>query len=376
MAVWLGLVLCSCATEDSHRPTTVKMNKDAGCGSWLVVMVRLDDGEKLPFMVDTGSPITLLDQSLEPKLGKSLGTGTLWHFDVEQKLRSYAVSHLYLGNTLLLTDADFVFTGDFRNYSSVEYGPMMGILGMDILKHYCIQLDFKKGTICFLNDEHANKSAWGKPFPLTEMSDGRFSLKDNLAGIKDSISLIDTGDNSEGWLLSDFFQQWTNHTMQTANSEARDPDGVLDGDIYHDLELKQQSNSNHMLGYNGIGLHFLAKHLVTLDFPKQTMYLKRTGDLPPYNGDALVKPVAQILIAMAKQGRLPGFSKQESGTAVGTIHFTAYPYFDSVTMDARKKSDSSIFSYLFNRTSKDGPWKLQKAWRTDQSGHRIEYNCP
>ena len=56
------------------------MNKDAGRGGHLVVTLRLQSGEELPFLVDTGSPMTVLDKSLEPQLGKCLGTETLWNF--------------------------------------------------------------------------------------------------------------------------------------------------------------------------------------------------------------------------------------------------------------------------------------------------------
>jgi len=37
------------------------------------VTLRLADGEKLLFLLDTGRPNTVLDKSLEPKLGKRLG---------------------------------------------------------------------------------------------------------------------------------------------------------------------------------------------------------------------------------------------------------------------------------------------------------------
>jgi hypothetical protein len=52
---------------------------------------------------------------------------------------------------------------------------------------------------------------------------------------------------------------------------------MLGGDTYPDIYLNGDGK------YNGIGLRFLARHLVTFDFPKRTMYLKRTsiGPLTP-----------------------------------------------------------------------------------------------
>jgi hypothetical protein len=63
------LLLCSCATESSIRPqlpADVTMNKEAGRGGHLIVTLRLENGEEIPFQVDTGAPITVFDKSLEP----------------------------------------------------------------------------------------------------------------------------------------------------------------------------------------------------------------------------------------------------------------------------------------------------------------------
>lgn len=197
------LLLCSCATGNSihsRLPANVTMNKDAGRGNWLIVMLRLEGGEKLPFMVDTGCPITGFDKSLEPKLGKRLGTTTAWNFGVKREVGVYAAPKLYLGSTQLMTDTNFILTKDCNQFSSFEARPTMGVLGMDVLEHYCIQLDFKMGRMRFLDDEHANEQDWGKPFPLTDIGEGCFIVGENLVGANGPGSLIDTGWNGDGLL--------------------------------------------------------------------------------------------------------------------------------------------------------------------------------
>jgi hypothetical protein len=72
----------------SWLPADVTTVKDAGRGNWLIVTLRLENGEKLPFMVDTGCPITGLDKSLEPKLGTCLGTTTVSSFGVKHEAAS------------------------------------------------------------------------------------------------------------------------------------------------------------------------------------------------------------------------------------------------------------------------------------------------
>src|SRR5665213_2535033 len=71
------LLLCSCTTQNSVRPNLpaeTSFNKGAGHGDNLYMTLRLESGEELLFVVDTGSTVTYLDKSLEPKLGKRLNT--------------------------------------------------------------------------------------------------------------------------------------------------------------------------------------------------------------------------------------------------------------------------------------------------------------
>jgi hypothetical protein len=145
------------------------------------------------------------------------------------------------------------------------------------------------------------------------------------------------------------------------------------------LDAKSLANGDAHTKLNGIGLRALAENLVTLDFPKRTMYLKRTSDWPLGNREmeaamksaqkSSIKPLEQL----KKSGQLPGMSKNDHGksTAFHYIHSDS-PYLDTATWDGLINGDSSIHHYTLTRAAKNGPWKLQKAWRTDQNGHTIE----
>jgi len=357
------------------------MNKDAGRGDWLIVTLRLESGEKLPFVVDTGCPVTTFDKSLEAKLGKRLGTVTVWRFGVGIKTEIYAAPKLYLRNALPMMTGTNVGACDFKQLCPSEGGHIMGILGMDVLEHYCIQLDFKRGEIHFLDDERAQKKDWGQPFPLTNIGDGCFSVAENLAHAKGPCSLIDTGCSYGGWLVAKLFQQWTNQATPLAHGETRAPNGVLGGETYHDLELhgldEGLNAEDSRLKLNGIGLRVLAQNLVTLDFPKRTMYLKRTSDWPlfPKHIEAEAKSwassAADFLKSLKQKGQLPGWSKNDGGGTTA-FHFQHDPHLDSLTVEAQKMGDSPIYHYTVTRASKHGPWQLKKAWRTGPNGQIIE----
>lgn len=364
------------------------MNQDAGRGGLLMVMVRLADGEKLPLVLDTGSPITAFDKSLEPKLGKRLDTGTLLNFGVLQDVGVYAEPKMYLGNVLLRTTGTNVVTFDHHKLAGSGWPSFGGFLGMDVLRNYCLQLDFAAGKVRFLDDEHADKKNWGQPFPLTDIGDGCLSINDNLAGVNGRGSVVDSGCDNSGWLRPELFQQWTNQAS-SADEKIYSPDGTLGGEIYRDLDLreldaKSLASDDEHIKLNGVGLRALAENLVTFDFPKRTMYLKHTSDWPLVDKKttAMAKAMAQstvkFLIQLHSKNQLPGWAKNVHGrTTDFNFNHDDSPYLDSATMSILKNGDSSVYHYTVNRTSKRGPWKLQKAWRTDQNGHTmVEYPLP
>lgn len=368
------------------------MDREAGRGGWLIVTIRLESGEKLPLVVDTGSPATCLDKSLEPKLGQRANTGSFLNFGVKHDTDIYVSPKIFLGKTQLEMTGPYIVAYDCKEMSADAGRPIMGILGMDVLEHYCIQMDFAAGKVRFLDGQTADKKGWGQPFPLTDVGDGCLTIRDNLTGAKGADSLIDTGCDYDGWLTPSFFQQWTNQAAQTTNGEVHAPKGVLGEEKYAQVDLdgldaKLSLSGDTHIKYNGIGLHFLSQHLVTLDLPGKTMYLKRTSSDPLLDERkaAVVKSTgesaARYLKGLEKKGELPGWSKRDD-LAPGNVHLTVN-FLDhepnSLTFDhVRKTGDSAnYYFYTVIRASKDSPWKLQKAWRTDAQDHVLEtYSVP
>ena len=386
LGLLLCLLLCSCATENpgpARLPATVAMNPDAGRGGLLMVTVHLANGEKLPLVLDTGFLLTGLDKSLEPKLGNRLATTTLLNFGVQQDAGVYAAPKLYLGRVPLQTAVTNTFTFDRQKLADPGWQAYWGFLGMDVLRNYCLQLDFAAGKIRFPDDARADKKSWGEAFPLTDIGDGCFAINDNLAGVKGLGSIIDTGCDCGGWLRPALFLQWTNQAA-AADGKTGSPNGTLGGEIYHGLDLRvldaqSLASDDAHINFNGIGLRVLAENLVTLDFPSRTLYLKHTSDWPLVTPDAesaakgVLKSSIKLLDQLKHHGQLPGLSKHDHGRTTD-FHFNhvSAPYLDAVTWDALKEGDSSVYHYEFTRAAKKGPWKLQKAWRTDQNGHTLE----
>lgn len=360
------------------------MDRDAGRGNWIFVSVRLEDGKELPFFLDTGASGTCFDKSLEHLLGKRLGTDTSWHFGAKGDAGMYEAPKLYLGGSLLQMTGPAVATIDLSAAVEKYVGhPIAGVLGMDVLEHYCIQLDFQANTIHFLDSDHADKRGWGRAYALTNVDDAYPVLRANLAGGDSPGSLIDTGCNGDGWLGAVLFQQWTNRAESAKPGLASSPDGLFDGEKYTEMELQRleddvgSSGDSHMK-VNGIGLRFLARHLVTLDFPKRTLYLKRISAGPLLltvkEQKREGKSVYRFVANLKKREQLPGWPKGDKLPKHATFQ---YHTLNSGTLKFQKEGDALVYHYWVTRPSQNRSWELKKAWQTDAGGQtKNEYPVP
>ena len=189
----------------------------------------------------------------------------------------YAAPKLYLGDIPLVTGSH-IGTWDGS----------VGVLGMDCLRHYCVQLDFQAGKMRFLDSEHVNVAELGKAFPLTG-SRRAYIHHCGLFEKKNSELLIDTGYPFDGMVNSRLFQ-WAIREQKTQPIPLL-KDGVVQGTVPELASLPRcvwdgETYTNLVIEAgrpNLIGLGFLARHLVTLDFPNQTMYLKQTSVGPLVN---------------------------------------------------------------------------------------------
>jgi hypothetical protein len=385
------LALCSCTaaptapvvSSNCDLPGDVSINEDAGRGSPIFVRLRLVSGEEWPFMVDTGNEWTLVDKSLEPRLGRRIGSNTSTFFGGTKASGGlWLAPQLYLGKTPLRSftmersHTNVVMTADLQELASGLHHPMMGILGMDCLQYYCIQIDFQRAKLRFLNPARLKAARLGKMFPLTYDTNGCPRIAHGtLLATKGDYAMVDTGyypgDGAlEPRLLQAVRQQEPG--LETPTTQFRGvaqtcyPACVWSGITYTNLLLGE--------GVNLIGLRFLARHLVTLDFPNDKMYLRPTTPGPPA-GDWYVKLRARSESATAfisdliKRGQLPGGTRN--------LYFDFQDESNSATFHFPKEDNSSVYHCTVAAPSQSSAWKVQRAWRTDQAGHTLEeYPAP
>lgn len=289
--VFLCALLCLNAAAESNLgplPADVTLGPRAGRGGWIILNVRVENSAALPFVMDTGSPITLLDPSLKAMLGKCLVTTTGRSPAAgRQPSGIYAAPRLFLGGVQLKTDS---YVATYQMGHSIK-----GLLGMDCLRHYCIQLDCAERKLRFLAPDQVHPAELGKGFPLIFSSAGEHlpqffgAARQNqcvamihhsgLLGGTNINLLIDTGDNVDGGVekgtlkghLTARMVHFFLKRMPVPLAEC-----TWDHDIYTNLQILPNAPVNRL------GLRFLARHLVTFDFPGQAIYIKRisSGPLP------------------------------------------------------------------------------------------------
>jgi hypothetical protein len=321
------------------------MNKNAGRWGQLFVKLRLEGSDEMLFVVDTGSSWTVLDKSLELP-GKGLKRVSLSTWDARQEAHVYLAPRIYLGSTPLMISN--IVTCDLRKLGCP--GGAKGILGMDCLKHYCVQLDFEARAIRFLDPERVNAAESGKAFPLRLSWNLPFMYGVSFNGGEDTYSLIDSGYDIDGRVENRSLKERDSGTLHLRRC-------AWGGESYTNLLVRQGKNRSV------VGLRFLARHLVTFNFPKETMYLKqqRAGPLVEENFEEAIR----FLKGLKESGRQPGWSKEDKGSIWGNSDLPE-------TLDVQKDGDSSVYHYWVSRAAKDGAWMLKRAWRTDGNDRVVE----
>jgi hypothetical protein len=330
-----AMLLCSCAAIHHQLPADVAINSDAGRGNQLVVMLQLESGEEVPFVVDTGAPATFLDKSFEPKLGKRLGTWQIWSLDTatNQETGMYVVPRLFLRGTALRMSGSNIFTFNPALLFAEKDRPVMGVLGMNCLEHYCIQMDFEGEKMRFLDPRCVNSAKLGKAFPLIFSSEDPdkpdlirpFIRCGTLIGEKGTNLLVDTGCDADGGMRPALFGR----TNANAGETVQFTECVWGGETYTNITITTWPTQFQQP--NTLGLRFLARHLVTFDFPNKVMYLKRvrSGPLPEENAEAggklAAKSAARFLVSLKQEGLLPGWSKQDRFAASAVTGEFFYP---------------------------------------------------
>ena len=240
-------------------------------------------GKEYSFMLDTGCSHTVFDSSLKHELGdvkrieRGLTAGGL------MALELFDAPEAFLG-PFNMQDCGEIFCSDFRMLSYIQGKRISGVIGMNFLRKYVVQIDFDKGVLSFLRPMRGQNPDWGEELEINYNSLGVPHVMGNINdGIKVNF-VIDTGDNSSGALGGKIFDDIISRKkIKTSETLVETASGTI--------RLRETRITNLRAGsfeyqdlifcegfFSCLGLSFLSRHLVTLDFQNNRIYLKKGND--------------------------------------------------------------------------------------------------
>lgn len=243
-------------------------------GSPLIVPVNVE-GVDYPFLVDTGFSGTALDRSLCTHLRP---TGDEVSVNGSGKYPLYDPPEMTVGKSRIPVRESVL--GLDMTAIRKNFGPKVrGILGMTFLSLHVVVIDFDEGTLTF---RKTAPRMTGSELPLSRTR-GKCPAIDVTFGEQTASFLVDTGCSvfCAGVLKDDLFDnlvrrgelQCGDETTRfgTIHGIAESTYGRLNrfavGENFHQRLYFSRGNKNI------IGLSYLSRYVVTLDFPKQTIAL-------------------------------------------------------------------------------------------------------
>jgi hypothetical protein len=233
------------------------------------------------FLVDTGSERTLFDLQLRPHLGEPIGNARVFSPDATTHSESFQCPKGAIGKLPLLIEGP-VLVADLRGLrKSVGYD-VRGVLGMDFLQRYVLQINFDEGLLSFVNLEDCGEAELGSKCRI-RFDGGRTPYVRGKATSEHATEfIIDTGATANTILAPSIFdelaEQGQLHKVregkilalggQRSVQRARGPFVAVNAHMLRN-PIVWRGDANYL------GLGFWSRFLVTFDFPNETLYLKK-----------------------------------------------------------------------------------------------------
>ena len=221
-----------------------------------------------------------------------------------------------------------------------------GIVGMDFLRSCIIRIDFDHGKVAFLRSVGKHL---GTALPFNTTDDYRPLIRPEIPGYGQEPFIVDTGCSCTGGICKKTYDELLRRQLIKPSGHSRCTT-LLGGDADENvaefrsgiLAALRLANWSHCdlrfdeLASSTLGLGYLSRYIVTIDFPRQVMYLKE--------GLALTRPDKDDLSGLALV-RIKGETvvwgvRENSAAAIGGIKVKDV----LIKMDDEKAEALSLFA--------------------------------
>ncbi len=246
---------------------------------WVMRVPVTCSGHTRPFMVDTGTTQTVFDLSYRDLLGKPVHQGELLDSisGVTRTIDLYPIPEANLEG-IVLNPSGLTTLTDLSSVSDYEDFDIGGLLGQDFLSGFTVQFDFDQGELRLLDPTTQSRDSWGEKYRMRFDRLERPKVSGILQDSTETSFTIDTGsvvNNLQSSLFDALVRDASLPVIyRSSHSESgvgarrciRIPKLTLGSTEYHDLLFSEGSTST-------LGMPFLYRHLVTLDFRREKIYL-------------------------------------------------------------------------------------------------------
>lgn len=243
----------------------------------VLLPVRISD-RQYEFVLDTGSSLTILDASLREDSGAAASTAQLQTPSGVKTVQRCECPEATLG-PLKLRSENAIACCDLESLRRATGRPIMGVLGMDFLQSYVVQLDFDSGMIRFFGNSRGSHE-WGERLPLDLDHTGRPCTSVMLPSNRITPFLIDTGATGKTLEASLFDRLVEQHEIVAgATTKASTLAGEIETSAGRLSRLTLGSFKREQLVIDRdqsslLGLDYLRRYQITFDFPRRAIYLR------------------------------------------------------------------------------------------------------
>lgn len=292
-AIRFVLVTCliTCTVEsrsvagEGVSPTPILVSRIATDGDFVTLPVRVDD-RRLVFMVDTGSSTTTFDTSFRNRLAPA-GEAERRRVAPDEE-----ASELFMPPSMTVTGTDSgaipfprdcpVVCRDLAEVREVSSFPIQGVIGMDFLAAYALELDLVEGRICLYADAGFTKKSWGDVQIGMSIPLQRPCLEIESAGVF-YWALIDTGALLSLDIERDAYEylmarRQITEVMFMVSVGDRWKVGATDEGWLRELKVgpfRHRDISINVHRVSLLGLYYWRRYHCVFDFPGKTIYLKK-----------------------------------------------------------------------------------------------------
>jgi outer membrane lipoprotein-sorting protein/predicted aspartyl protease len=251
---------------------------EGGCGA-ILIPVHIH-GKEYSFVLDTGASITILDTSFRDFLGKPKSMQRVQTAGNPMVTQIFESPLIQIG-PFVLPQGSEIGCVDLSMFKMVDGREISGTLGMDFLRNHAIMIDFDKNLISFVGKDEIKSSDFEQELEITFNTQGLPQIQGQIGGQIDVDFAIDSGNISAGSLnktildklIEEQHVKTLKSVMITASGSQETREIRVDSLTISNLEYRNLifGESN----YDNLGLEFLDRHTVIMDFPNKKMYLKK-----------------------------------------------------------------------------------------------------